>query len=144
MITPTTPHPTTAPDRTPVTSPATDIAAVRAALVELLTTGQHHHAATPATLAAIGATRSALAETHHTHDPSASCAPPERRLAALAAALGATGAALFAAAPWQPLDTAALRTGLCELAGIALGWLDALPTPTNPTNENDGGDEEPF
>jgi hypothetical protein len=27
----------------------------------------------------------------------------------------------------HPLDTAQLRTGLTELAAIALGWLDTLP-----------------
>ena len=117
----------------------TDTAAVRAALVELLTTSQHHHAATPAALAAIGATRVALADTHHTHDPAARYAPPERRLDALTAALGAVGTALFGVAPGRPLNIAALHTALHELAAVALGWLDTLPTPS----DSDDG-EEPF
>nr|MDQ3762433.1 hypothetical protein [Actinomycetota bacterium] len=63
----------------------------------------------------------------------------ERHLAALTAALGAVGTALFGAAPGRPLNTAALHTALRELAAVALGWLDTLPTPS----DSDDG-EEPF
>ncbi|MBV8996817.1 MAG: hypothetical protein JO287_24630, partial [Pseudonocardiales bacterium] len=83
-----------------------------------------------------------LDQTHGTRDPAARYAPPERRLAALTAALGATGEGLFAAVPGRPLHTAALHAGLCELAAIALGWLDTLPTP--PDHDTDNDDEQPF
>jgi len=142
MVPPTNPTTTNAPEGNPtMTTTVTDTVAVRAALVELLTTGQHHHAATPATLAAIGATRAALDQTHGTRDPAARYAPPERRLVALTAALGAIGTALADADPWNHLNTTILRAGLCDLAAVALGWLDTLPTP--PDNA-DGDGEEPF
>ena len=124
-----------------MTTPTLDTAAVRAALVELLTTGHHHHAATPATLAAVGATRTALDQTHRTRDPAARYAPPERRLTALATALGAVGTALGDPDPWNQLNTTILRAGLCDLAAVALGWLDTLPTPPNSA---DPDSEEPF
>lgn len=141
MVTPTNPTTTQPAERTPMTTPTTDTAAVRAALVELLTTGQHHHAAPPTTLAAIGATRAALDHTHGTRDPAARYAPSERRLAALTAALGAVGTVLADADPYNQLNITILRAGLCDLAAIALGWLDTLPTP--PNNDSDG-DKEPF
>ena len=144
MVTPTNPTATNAPEGNPtMTTTVTDTAAIRAALVELLTTGQHHHAATPATLAAIGATRTALDQTHGTRDPAARYAPPEQRLVALTAALGAIGTALADANPWNQLNTTILRTGLCDLAAVALGWLDTLPTPTT-SDDTRGDDEEPF
>jgi len=100
---------------------------VRVALVDLLTIGQHHQAGTPATLAAVGATRRALANQHGTQDPAAHFAADDRRLAALTQALGAVGAALIVIPqPRHPHD-AGLRDGLTELAAVALGWLDALP-----------------
>jgi NTP pyrophosphatase (non-canonical NTP hydrolase) len=103
--------------------------AVRAALVDLLTTGQHHHAATEATLTAVGDARAALAGQHGSADPAASCAAPEWRLTTLIVALGFISSALFNTTEWQPPDTAQLRTGLTELAAITLGWLDALAKP---------------
>jgi hypothetical protein len=134
-------HPTTAPTppgrthptmTTPTTSADTVTwSAVRAALVGLLTTGQHHHAATPATLTAVGDTRAALADRDFIADP------PERRLSALTVALGVTGDALLSAPPWQPPDTAQLRTGLTELAAIALEWLDTMPDHPLPLPQPD-------
>ena len=148
MVIPTNPTTTNAPEGNPtMTTTAPDTAAIRAALVELLTTGQHHHAATPATLAAVGATRTALDQTHRTRDPAARYAPPERRLTALATALGAVGTALGDPDPWNQLNITILRAGLCDLAAVALGWLDTLPIPTTPGDngaDDSAGDEEPF
>jgi hypothetical protein len=100
---------------------------------------------TPATLTAVGDARAALADRHGADDPAASRACPEWRLTALTTALSVISGALFSATPWQPPDTAALRTGLAELAAIALGWLDTLPghPPDLPLPE-DPGDALPF
>ncbi|MGH2803330.1 MAG: hypothetical protein ACRDL4_09845 [Thermoleophilaceae bacterium] len=114
--------------------PSTPIAtrdAVHAALVELLTTGQHHHAATPHTLTAVGDTRRTLAAEYGTSDPAGAHASHDRRLAALTRALGGLGVALFTATSAeyrrQP-DPARMHAALTELAAITLGWLDTLPT----------------
>ena len=100
--------------------------AVRAALVDLLTIGQHHHAATPTTLTAVGHTRRALAHHHDTHNPTAH---PDQRLAALTQALDAVNDALIVIPHPRHPDTTDLRDGLTELAALALGWLDTLPDP---------------
>lgn len=113
--------------------------AVRVALVELLTTGQHHHAATPHTLTQVGDTRRLLAELHHTNDPADRHAPQPTRHAALSSALGDIGRALLAAGPYRHPDTAALRGGLSVLAAVALGWLDTLPLPD--PESDDGRDD---
>ena len=101
--------------------------AVHTALVELLTTGQHHHAATPATLTAVGEARQSLATL--THDPAAPGTREAHRLAALTRALGDLGAALFATPTGRRPDPARLHPALGELAAVALGWLDILPEP---------------
>lgn len=92
---------------------------VRAALIELLTLGQHHHAATHTTLTAIGDTRRTLA-------PSAD---DNQRLAALSQALATVGGALITVPHPRHPDTTGLREGLTEMAAITLGWLDTLPEP---------------
>ncbi|MGH3903082.1 MAG: hypothetical protein ACRDTE_02610 [Pseudonocardiaceae bacterium] len=139
-------HTTTTPDPT---APTRD--AVHAALLELLTTGQHHHhAATPDTLSAVGDTRRILAAEHGTGDPAGRDAPDERRLAALTQALGETAAALaeLDESPWAP-DPAQLLAALTELAALTLAWLDTLP-PHDPDpwhgdgHENDPHDPSPF
>jgi hypothetical protein len=137
---PTMTTPTTSAE---ISADAVSWSAVRAALVGLLTTGQHHHAATPATLTAVGYTRAALADRD---DDTAHCAvscacPPEWRLTALTAALGVISDALLSATPRHPLDTAQLRTGLAELAAIALGWLDTLPDHPIPRPLHDDPDD---
>jgi hypothetical protein len=112
--------------------------AVHAALVELLTTGQHHHAATPDTLAAVGDTRRTLAAEHGSHDPARAGASDEHRLAALTNSVGQIGSALFSAnslGEWP--DPVRLYRALAELAAVALGWLDALP-------DGSDGEEPPF
>jgi hypothetical protein len=119
--------------------------AVRVALVELLTTGQHHHAATPSTLTTIGQARRELAALHRAHDPAGYFAHDQDRHAALSSALGDIGAALFGARPHRHPDPARLRAGLGVLAAVALGWLDALPTPDPPREDPDDGPyAEPF
>ncbi|MGH4020514.1 MAG: hypothetical protein ACRDT0_15015 [Pseudonocardiaceae bacterium] len=111
---------------------------VRAALLELLTTGQHHRAATPATLAAVGDTRATLATEHGDHDPTGTWAPHPDRLAALATALGELGAALAGCRGRNRRpDPARLHPALTALAAVALGWLDALAYQTD-------DDESPF
>jgi hypothetical protein len=124
--------------------------AVRVALVELLTTGQHHHAATPTTLAAVGHTRRGLATRHPAHDPAGHFAYDHDRHAALSSALGDITTALLTARYHRHPDPTRLRAGLSALAAIALGWLDILPTPpgenTDPDYDRpyDGPDAEPF
>jgi hypothetical protein len=121
LVTPKNNHPamTTPPDT--VTRDA-----VRAALVDLLTIGQHHHAATPATLTAVGHTRRAL--THH-HNPAVHDDHEDQRLAALTQALDAVNDALIVIPHPRHPETTELRDGLTELAALALGWLDTLPDP---------------
>jgi hypothetical protein len=137
MVTPTHPTTTNAPEGNPtMTTTVTDTAAVRAALVELLTIGQHHHAAT----------RTALA-TKHPHadyDPTAVFAAPERRLVTLAAALGTVGAALADTDPYNQLNITILRAGLCDLAAVTLSWLDTLPTPGDNAANDNAADVQPF
>jgi hypothetical protein len=121
--------------------------AVHTALVELLTTGQHHHAVTPATLAAVGDTRRTLAAEHGSHDPARAGAGDEHRLAALTNSLGQIGSALFYASSlgeWP--DPVRLYSALAELAAVALGWLDALPDPPAEPGDHQGdqGEEAPF
>jgi hypothetical protein len=103
--------------------------AVRGALLELLTIGQYHDAATPATLRAVGATRTALAklDPRSRHNPVASDAHNLARHVALKNALADTVGALYLLP-----DTTHLRVGLSTLAAVALAWLDALcdDTPT--------------
>jgi hypothetical protein len=119
--------------------------AVRVALIELLTTGQHHHAATPTTLATIGQARQELAALHRAHDPAGYFAHDHDRHTALSSALGDIGTALLTARPHNHPDPAHLRTGLSVLAALALGWLDALPTPDPPHQDpDDGPNAEPF
>lgn len=124
FVTPGRTHPTM-----PTSADSVTWEAVRVALVDLLTIGQHHQAATLATLAAVGDTRHALANQHGMHDPAAHFAPDDRRLAALTQALDAVGGALIVVPQPRRPDTAGLRDGLAELAAVALGWLDALPDP---------------
>jgi hypothetical protein len=117
FVTPGRTHPT-------MTTNIVTCDAVRAALVDLLTIGQHHHAATPGTLSAIGDTRRALSHQHGTQDPTAHYAQ----------ALDAVNGALAVVPqPRQP-DAAGLRHGLTELAAVALGWLDTLD-PSHPDDE---------
>jgi hypothetical protein len=127
---------------TPTNADAVTREAVRAALIELLTTtDQHHHAATRATLTAVGDTRRVLAELHRAHDPAARHAPDHDRHAALSSALGDIGRALLTTHPHP--DPTRLRAGLTVLAAVALGWLDTLPTTTT-DHDADGPDAEPF
>lgn len=105
---------------------------VRAALVELLTIGQHHHAATPATLTAVGDTRQALDTQHGNQHPADHSVDDHQRLAALSQALATVGGALIAVPQPRRPDTSGLHDGLTELAAVALGWLDALPNPSHP------------
>ena len=125
------------PGRTHPTMPTGIVTcdAVRAALVDLLTIGQHHHAATSATLSAVGDTRRALSHQHGTQDPTAHYAHDHRRLTALTHALDAVNGALAVGTqPRQP-DAAGLRNRLTELAALALGWLDTLTDPSHPDDE---------
>jgi hypothetical protein len=122
--------------------------AVRIALIDLLTTGQHHDAATTATLRAIGTTRTHLAalHQHNRHNPIARYAQSEDRHAALSSALGDTARALLAEQPFP--DITLLRAGLTTLAAVALAWLDTLPhpNPADPDDEDyhDCAEPEPF
>jgi hypothetical protein len=123
--------------------------AVRTALVDLLTTGQHHDAATPATLTAIGAARRALAELHGAWNPASRCAHDEDRHVALSSALGDIARALLTARPGHVPDPTELRAGLTTLTAVALAWLDTLPAPNPEPNDDgydhdDGYDAEPF
>ena len=118
--------------------------AVRVALIELLTTGQHHHAATPTTLATIDQARQELAALHRAHDPAGRYAYDQDRPTALSSALGDIGAALFGARPHRRPDPARQRAGLGVRAAIALGWLDALPHPDDHDSPDDGPNAEPF
>jgi uncharacterized protein YejL (UPF0352 family) len=108
--------------------------AVRVALIDLLTIGQHHHAATAASLTAVGNTRHALVNQHGTQDPTAHLAPDNRRLTALTQAMGAVSSALITVSQPRRPDATGLRDGLAELAAVALGWLDVLPDP-NPDDQ---------
>lgn len=108
---------------------------IRAALVELLTIGQHHHAGTPTTLTAIGNTRRALATQHGIQNPAAHSADDHQRLAALSQALATVGGAVIAVPHPRRPDTAGLHDGLTELAAVTLGWLDTLPNPSHPDDE---------
>jgi hypothetical protein len=132
FVTPARTHPT-------MTAPTDTLTCdtVRAALVDLLTIGQHHHAATPATLTAVGDTRRALAQQHETQDPTTHIAHDYRRLTALADALDVVSGALAVIPQPRFPDDAGLRDGLTELAAVALGWLDVLPNQakSNPDNE---------
>jgi hypothetical protein len=96
--------------------------AVRAALVELLTVGQHHNAASPATLTVVGSTRRTRADRvpHGGH-----------RLKDLNHALNAVAKA-FVALRTPNSHTTALREGLTELAAVALSWLDTITDPPQP------------
>jgi hypothetical protein len=121
---------------------------VRLALIELLNTGEHPGAATPATLAAVADTRRDLTALHGPHDPAAHHAPERDRHAALSSALGDIGKALLTAHhhhdhhtdPWR------LRAGLTVLTAVALGWLDTLPHTDDPEPDefDDRPDTEPF
>ena len=125
---------------TTTTPPELTRQAVQAALIELLTTGPHHHAATPATLATVGQARLAAEHQHSTTDLSARCASDDRRLAALTRALGRIAAALLTPGTWDRPDPARLRPELADLAAVALAWLDTLPAHPDPS---DGPDEQP-
>lgn len=125
-----------------MTTPTVTREAVRAALIELLSTDQHHHAATPATLTAISDTRRVLAELHRAHDPAGRYAPDHDRHAALSSALGDIGRALLTTHP-HPNPTR-LRAGLTVLTAVALGWLDTLPHPDDHDSPDNGPDAEPF
>jgi hypothetical protein len=119
--------------------------AVRTALIDLLTTGQHHDAATTATLRAVGTTRTHLAALHQhsRHNPIARYAQPEDRHAALSSALGVIAGTLLA--DRGPNHATPLRASLTTLAAVALAWLDTLPHP-NPADEgyHDCAEPEPF
>lgn len=117
----------TRPAMTTPTDPLTS-EAVRTALVDLLTIGQHHHAGTPATLTAVGDTRRSLAHRLTLDD---------QRLTALNDALSAVSEALLVVPPPRRPDTAALRDGLTELAAVALGWLDTLPGRPQPNPDTE-------
>lgn len=91
---------------------------VQTALIELLTIGQHHYAATTATLDTVGDARQS---TGHLADD-------RQRLAVLSHALDMVGGTLTV----LPSDIAELRRGLADLAAVALSWLDVLPYPTRP------------
>jgi len=120
---------------TPATSDA-----VRAALLDLLSTGQHHHAATPATLTAVGQVRQALA-TGRTRDSAGRWGYPDR-LAALAVALGEVATALDGChAQSRHPDPTQLHSALTGLAALALGWLDATPPPPTASQSDDQSDE---
>lgn len=128
--------------------------AVRTALVELLTTGQHHHAATPTTLTQVGRARQTLDELHRTRNPVSRYATDEDRHVALSSALGDIAHALLTARPSHAPDPTELRAGLTTLTAIALAWLDTLPAPTERPESSDEGhqhddgsdgpDAEPF
>ncbi|MBV9013063.1 MAG: hypothetical protein JO272_13620 [Pseudonocardiales bacterium] len=120
--------------------------AVRAALIELLTT-QHYDAATTCTLRAVGEMRTNLIELHRRrhHNPIAHHATAQDRLIALNSALGQIADALLTQRPHP--DIPQLHDGLTVLTALALAWLDTLPHPD--TNEDDDGyhacaEPEPF
>jgi hypothetical protein len=119
---------------------------VRAALIDLLTTGQHHDAATTATLRAVGATRSALVELHQfsRHNPVRRHALADDRHAALSSALGDIARTLLA--DRRHAYSTELRAGLTTLAAVTLAWLDTLPHPDDGDDEgyHDGAEPEPF
>jgi hypothetical protein len=138
---------TTLPDpvnQIPVSTDAVRPDLVCQALVELLTIGQHHHAATSATLTTVGVTRRALAAQHGISDPTNPWSSPEWRLAALTKALGMVADEVFTPTAPGSQPSAHLPRGLAELAAVALGWLDALPTLTPVTDAADPDDEPPF
>jgi hypothetical protein len=122
--------------------------AVRTALIDLLTTGPHHDAATTATLRAVAATRTRLAQHTGRNRPVARYALAEDRHTALSSALGDIAHALRTERPIP--DYPQLYTGLSTLAAVALAWLDALPHPDDdPADEDDEhyhtcADPEPF
>lgn len=136
--------------------------AVRTALIELLTAGPRTFgAATPATLHAIGATRTALTTTHHanTHNPLTLHAADRDRHLALTRVLGHIAHTLLH--PQDPdlaeihdlnprqADLVELHSHLTTLAAITLAWLDTLPAlpqpPDDPWDDADEGDEaQPF
>jgi hypothetical protein len=88
---------------------------VRVALVDLLTVGQHHHAASHTTLSAVGDTRRSMADR---------LVQDAQWLRSLSEALTAvTGAFVAGRTP---------RDGLAELAAVALCWLDTIPGPRQP------------
>jgi hypothetical protein len=124
--------------------------AVRTALLDLLTTGQHHDAATPATLTAIGRARRTLTKVHGTQNPASRYADDEDRHLALSSALGDIASALLTARPSHVPDPTELRAGLTTLTAVALAWLDTLPTPPRDNDDPDddgpyqGPDAEPF
>jgi hypothetical protein len=127
----------------PTTTGAPIRETVRLALIELLSTGEHPGAATPATLTAIADTRHDLAALHGLNNPAAHYAPESDRHAALSSALGDIGKALLTTRHHRYTDAWRLRAGLTVLAAIALAWLDTLPH-LNPHEPDDRPDAEPF
>jgi hypothetical protein len=119
--------------------------AVRTALIDLLTTGQHHDAASAATLRAVGTTRTHLVELHQhsRHNPVARHAQAEDRHAALSSALGDIARTLLADRRHDHCTP--LRAALTTLAAIALAWLDTLPHLVGDDEGcHDCADPEPF
>jgi hypothetical protein len=104
--------------------------AVRTTLVELLTLGQHHYAATPRTLTLIGNARRNLAQHYGAaHNPAGLCATDHERLTALGTGMGDLATTLHINPPPYSPDPTELRASLSFLAAVALGWLDTLPSP---------------
>jgi hypothetical protein len=119
--------------------------AVRTALIDLLTTGEHHDAASVATLRAVASTRASLAQHTGRHRPVARYALAEDRHTALSSALGDVAHALCTERPIPDYDQ--LYAGLTTLAAVALAWLDALPHPEDEEDDegyHDCADPEPF
>jgi hypothetical protein len=119
-----------------------DAASLRTALVELLTKGQHHDAATPAVLAAVGQERREreaqrdqwTREGDHHH------------LATLTTRLGEVAHLLTAAVHDDTTRSprawlAVLRTNLTRLSADTLAWLDNLAARVG---EGEPTDEPPF
>ena len=119
---------TTTADTEDIRIPVRD--AVRTALIELLSTGEHPEVASAATLSAVAHARRDLTVLHANLNPAGPHAPDSARQAALLSALGDIGGALLATYHHRP-SAARLRAGLTVLTTVALGWLDALPHPAN-------------
>ncbi|MGO1049189.1 hypothetical protein [Crossiella sp. CA198] len=111
-------------------------AEIAATLVELLTTGQHFHAATPAVLAAVGAERVRQRAKHGVHAPDSPSMNNHERLVVLVEEVGEIARAMS-----HDGTLAGLCSELTQVAAVVLAWLDALAE--DPAEQEDW-EEPPF